>query len=307
MNKSFMNQHPAILGLLGAVVLMLPIQAQVLAPAPIGTPPLVGGDPLGQPPIVGVPPINLPQNAQGGTQANDAQLCVDINQGLVPCDQANGGGNSNLTNTENYDYRKSPLVDKAKNNSDESELARQQALFRKAILEGKDNISTAQKNAKTTLPALYKANEADVAKNCDTKAVEAYGKASDAFVKAQASYDAASATPYIYDQVKGTNQAQIDFANAQNLKVVADKVGLDCQAALGQSQEFVQRNLAETNTQNTAALGQLQRQMAEQKQQEVAKDAQQGRVTSGIQKGLFQMLDGFTSPPTAGSIRPKGY
>jgi hypothetical protein len=297
-----MKKHPAILGLLGALVLVLPTQAQVL-PAPVGTPPLVG-----EPPLVGVPPINLPQNPAGGTQADGIQqLCADINLGLVPCDQANGGGNNNITNTENYNYKQSPLTDKAKGNSDESELARQQALFRKAILEGKDNISTAQKNARTTLPALYKANEADVAKNCDTKAVEAYGKASDAFAKAQASYDAASATPYIYDQVKGTNQAQIDFANAQNLKVAADKVGLDCQAALGQSQEFVQRNLAETNTQNTAALGQLQRQMAEQKQQEVAKDAQQGRVTSGIQKGLFQMLDGFTSPPTAGSIRPKGY
>jgi hypothetical protein len=296
------TKRTGILGLLGAGLLMLPIQAQVLAPAPVGTPPLVG-----QPPLIGVPPINLPQNTTGGTQANDQQLCVDINQGLVPCDQVNGGGNNNISNTENYDYRKSPLTDKAKSNSDESELARQQALFRKAILEGKDNISAAQKNTNTTLPALYKANEADIAKNCDTKAVEAYGKASDAFAQAQASYDTASATPYIYDQVKGTNQAQIDFAKAQNLKVAADKVGLDCQAALGQSQEFVQRNLAETNTRNTAALGQLQRQMAEQKQQEVAKDAQQGRVTSGVQGALFQMLDGFTSPPAAGSIRPKGY
>ncbi len=299
-----MNQNPTLLGLLGAVLLMLPTHAQVLAPAPVGTPPLIG-----EPPIVGVPSINLPQNATGGPQANASQLCVDINLGFVPCDQINGGGNNNITKTENYDYKKSPLIDKAKSNSDESELARQQALFRKAILEGKENISTAEKNAKTTLPALYKANEEDVAKNCDTKAVEAYGKASDAFAKAQASYNTASATPYIYDQVKGTNQAQIDFANAQSLKTAADKVGLDCQAALGQSQEFVQRNLAETNTQNTAALGQLQRQLAEQKQQEVAKDAQQGRVTSGVQGALFQMLHGFASPPAQApvSIRPKRY
>ena len=302
-------KHPleiVSLALVGTILLIPQARAQILEP-PLA--PTVQGPSMrvGVPQLTGVPPITV---GGQGAQIGNQQLCIDVNLGAIPCPGSGAGGINGvngIANTESYDYNQSPYTKQSANN-DEGELIRQQSLLRKGITEGKKSVSESEKNLQQALPALYKTNEADVDKYCVQIAQPAFEKAAAAFDRAKQSYEQASGTPYIYDQVKGTNTAQQEYSNAQNLYAKAQKNALDCQAALGQSQEFVQRNLAESNSQNTSALGQLQQQMAEQKQWEVSKTSQEGRSIGGIQGAVQQMINGFTTPPAmVRTARPRNY
>jgi hypothetical protein len=247
------------------------------------------------------------------TKANAYTLkfCLSTSGQTITCPpQDSGQGNNDINNTQYYDPNQSPYLNPATPaDQKESEIQRQLDLLKKAILQGQNYQNIAAENYEKTLPDLYKANDKDVKQFCEEEAPDAYGKAYSSFNEAQTAYDQATATPYIYDQMRGMNAAQSKLMVAKNNMAKADLAALNCQSALANSQELVQRNIAEMSSVNAAALGSIQQNNGEQKQWDVSKTSQEGKSVSGMQNGLINFLNGLGAPPNAkpGSLRPKRY
>jgi hypothetical protein len=237
-------------------------------------------------------------------------FCLSMNGAPTNCDY-------HLQDPQNYDYNKS-----INQGVYDYSYQRQQRLLQRAIQQGQQNQSIGQNNLNATLPNYAKQLNDRVLLECDNSAYPAYDQSASAYSDSagtfRETYDyfiTASRTPYIYDQLAGQNSAfasyssgQQQFADANQLYADAQLRGLRCQAALANFNNSLLYNNTQINSQNLTAQGQLQEQLAAQRQEANAHKAQSSRVANGLQNSLTNALKSvIPNSDTSASPRPSKY
>jgi hypothetical protein len=199
--------------------------------------------------------------------------------------KAYGAFNTYLDNSDRYQYENSPAFKAGKagkGGQEEAEYSfkRQQDFLKRAILEGRENTELSDKNAKhlTTLDNELTLRIEQDCSNGDGAAIPSYDRPISDFEKA-------AGQPYIYNQIKGQNQA------FQSLSASQQKA-LACQTSLAEAQRAFILNNNAVNNRTLRTLGEMQRQQAEQKQMQVTGDGQNKQYIEGTQRGIVDLLKG---------------
>ncbi|MGA7953693.1 MAG: hypothetical protein WCA07_09245 [Gloeobacterales cyanobacterium] len=199
--------------------------------------------------------------------------------------KAYGAFDTYLDNSDRYQYQNSPafqagIAGKGGQTEAEYTFQRQQDFLKRAILEGRENEELSDKNAKH-LTALDDELTLRIEQDCsngDGAAIPSYDQPITAF-------EQAAGQPYIYTQLKGQNQA------FQSLTASQQKA-LACQTSLAEAQRAFILNNNAVNNRTLRALGEMQRQQAEQKQMQVTGDAQNKQYIESTQRGIVDLFKG---------------